>query len=98
MTEDSNVISLPRAAEESPEFEVRIAIMEENLAAIEKTVLVLAHSAGRVRAMLDEIKAMHCWDWKIPAAQALFGDAVLFRDYEVRVTPRPGSPVDDLIS
>ena len=81
----------PDQGDPSPShLEVCVLVMEEHLAATERAVLILAHSLERQRTLLEEIKAEQGWRWKVPAPTALYGDAVLFRECDVRVVPRNG--------
>src|SRR5687768_17259995 len=68
--------------------EIVCAVLEEHLGNLEGAAVVLAHSLQRQRTLLSELKAMESWDWDISAAGALFGDAVLFHDYQLQVVNR----------
>ncbi len=39
-------------------------------------------------SVLAELKAAEGWTWEINARTALFGDAVLYRDYTMRVVSK----------
>jgi hypothetical protein len=68
--------------------EIVCAVIEEHLGSLERAALIIGHSLQRQRTLLEELKAMEGWDWSIQSASALFGDAVLFSEYELRVVPR----------
>jgi predicted HTH domain antitoxin len=70
--------------------EIIVTIIEEHLASLEKASLILVSSIQRQRELLEELKALERWGWKIQAPPALFGDAGLFEEYQVSVVQRTG--------
>jgi hypothetical protein len=68
--------------------EIACAIIEEHLGSLERAALIVGHSLQRQRTLLEELRPMEGWDWSIPSASALFGDAMLFSECELRVVDR----------
>jgi hypothetical protein len=69
--------------------EIIVAVIEEHLASLEKASLILASSIRRQRELLENLKALEGWGWKVQAPPALFGDAAFFEEYKVSVLQRP---------
>lgn len=68
--------------------EIVCAIIEEHLGSLERAALIIGHSLQRQRTLLKELRPMEGWDWSIPSASALFGDAMLFSECVLRVVDR----------
>ncbi len=94
MSDNDNVITFPPPYQEPTETEICTAIIEDALAVLETALLIQASSLELLRTEIDRIKAAHGWTWKagVPPPNSLFGDAVLFHKYVVRVVPRSADP------